>query len=796
MRHAIRSLSRSPGLVLVSVLSLGLGLGVNLAVFTAIQAVFFYEPTLADPSRVFAVQPGNSNQFSYLNYRDLLDSGIVETAAGSRGVTLNLRTGTETERVAALAVTANFFEFVGIPVALGRSFTEAEAAPERQPRVAVLSDPFWRRRFNADAAVIGRELTINGESFAVIGVLPDRYRSVRMFEDAGLYVPISTLVLPTVNDRSNGNALNVLARLHSETTREQAQQTLTSLGRRLEQAYPVDNANMGSPSRVISLQGGELADSPAQFIGPAVLVALFGMVLLSACANVTGLLLARAAGRLREVAIRVALGASRAQIIRLLLTESFGLAAVGTVAGVVLSIWLMRALRVFSIPGAGSIDLGLEPSIAMAVYAVGLLVITGALCGLAPAWQATKRDVSSAIQGTASQGVTGRLRLRHAFVIAQVAACLILLVLSSLMLRSFMRVTTMDPGFDVERGLVASVYVDAARYAADGGLPLGERLAERLSQMPGVESASFANILALGNDRSATRFEVLGRTGYGPRTYINSVAPRYFGTLGVPLLRGRDFNASDRQGGPLVAIVSEAFERAHFPGQTALGQRIRRMPGEPYFEIVGVVGDHMYGGYGDASTPLFFSSYTQQPRVSTQVRPIVVHVRAASPGALVTDVRRAIATIDPTIAFEVQTLRQATGIEAALRRFGTQLLGGAGLLGLLLAAIGLYGTMAFVVASRTSEIGLRMAIGASATQVLRGVLSQGLRLVGIGLAIGAAISLAIARMAAGMLAGLSPADPITFVGTATLLLLVGAAACYSPARRAARVDPIVALRRL
>jgi len=796
MRHAIRSLSRSPGLVLVSVLSLGLGLGVNLAVFTAIEAVFFYQPTLADPSRVYAVQPGNSNQFSYLNYRDLLDSGIVETAAGSRGVTLNLRTGTETERVGALAVTANFFEFVGIPVALGRSFTGAEATPERHPRVAVLSDPFWRRRFNADPAVIGRELTINGESFAVIGVLPDRYRSVRMFEDPGLYVPISALVLPTVNDRSNGNALGVLARLHSGTTREQAQQALTTLGRQLEQAYPADNANMGSPSRAISLRGGEFADSPAQFVGPAVLVALFGLVLLSACANVAGLLLARAAGRQREVAVRVALGASRAQVIRLLLTESFGLAAVGTVAGAVLSIWLMRALSVFSIPGAGSVNLGLEPSISMAVYAVGLLFLTGALCGLAPAWQATKRDVSSAMQGTASQGVTGRLRLRNAFLVSQVAACVILLVLSSLMLRSFMRVTTMDPGFDVERGLVANVHMDAVRYAADGGLPLGERLVERLNQLPGVESASFANILALGNDRSATRFEVLGRTGYGPRTYINSVAPRYFGTLGVRLLRGRDFNAGDRQGGSLVAIVSESFERVYFPGRTALGQRIRRTPAEAYFEIVGVVGDHMYGGYGDASTPLFFSSYTQQPRVSTQVRPIVVHVRASSPVALLTDVRRAIAGIDATIAFEVQTLRQATGTEPALRRFGTQLLAAAGALGLLLAAIGLYGTMAFVVATRTSEIGLRMAVGATTAQILRGVLSQGMKLVGIGLAIGSVISLLLARVAVGMLAGLSPADPVAFVGTAALLLLVGASACYAPAKRASVVDPIIALRRL
>ena len=796
MRHAIRSLGRSPGLVVVSVLSLGLGLGVNLAMFTAIRAVFFSEPSLADPSRVYAVQPGNSNQFSYLNYRDLRDSGVVETAAGSRGVTLNLRTGTETERVDGLAVTANFFEFVGIPVAHGRSFTEAEAAPERQPRVAVLSDTFWRRRFNADPSVIGREVTINGQPFAVIGVLPERYRSVRMFEDPGLYVPISALVLPTVNDRSNGNALNVLARLHSGTTREQAQQALTTLGHQLEQANPVDNEGMGRPSHVISLKGGELADSPAQFIGPAVLLALFGLVLLSACANVAGLLLARAADRQREMAVRVALGASRAQVIGLLLTESFGLAAMGTLAGAVLSVWLMRALSVFSIPGEGSIDLGLEPSIAMAVYAVGLLVLTGALCGLTPAWQATRRDVSSAIQGTAGQGVTGRLRVRHAFVVGQVAACLILLVLSSLMLRSFMRVTTMNPGFDVERGLVANVHMDAARYAADGGLPLAERLVDRLTQIPGVESASFANILALGNDRSATRFEVLGRTGYGPRTYINSVAPRYFTTLGVPLLRGRDFNAGDRQGGSLVAIVSDAFERAHFPGQTALGQRIRVAPTEPYFEIVGVVGDHMYGGYGDASTPLFFSSYTQQPRISTQVRPIVVHVRAASPGALLTVVRRAIAGIDPTIAFEVQTLRQATGTEPALRRFGTQLLGAAGALGLLLAAIGLYGTMAFVVATRTSEIGLRMAIGATTTHILSGVLSQGMKLVGIGLVIGTMISLAVARLAVGMLAGLSPADPVAFAGTAALLLLVGAAACYIPARRASAVDPMVALRRL
>jgi predicted permease len=357
----------------------------------------------------------------------------------------------------------------------------------------------------------------------------------------------------------------------------------------------------------------------------------------------------------------------------------------------------------------------------------------------------------------------------------------------------------MNPGFDMERGLVARVHVTAARYAVDGGLPLGQRLMERLEQLSGVESVSFANILALGTDRSATRLRVAGASSNagGPRTYVNSVAPHYFATLGIPLVRGRDFEASDRQGGPPVAIVTESFERAYFPGQTALGQRVRRSDEEPYFEIVGVVRDHMYGSYGDSATPIFYSSYLQQPRVSTQVRPVVVHVRASGPPApLVREVSEAIAAVDSTVLAEVRTLREATGSEAAIRRFGTRLLASGGALGLLLATIGLYGMMAFLVTTRTSEIGLRMALGATAARILKGVLAQGMRLVGTGLAIGTVVSLLLARAAVGMLAGLSPADPVAFGGTVVLLAFVGLAACVSPARRAARVDPLVALRRL
>jgi predicted permease len=798
MRRAFRSLRRSPGLVIVSVLSLGLGLGVNLTLFTAIGAVFFFEATVADPERVVAIQPGNSNQISYLNYRDLLESGVFESAAGHRRVTLTLRSDTAPERIEGLAVTPNFFEFIAVPMALGRQFSAVEAAPERQARVAVLSHPYWQRRFAGDPRVIGRTLTLNGESFAVIGVLPD-IRPVTMFQDPDVYVPVSRLVLPTIDDRNNGNALAVLARLREGTTRDQARAAMTAVNRQLEAAYPIVNRDMGRTGHILPLRGGELAGSSEQLLIPAVLLALFGLVLFSACANVAGLLLARAADRQREIAVRFALGARRAQVIRLLLSESFALAILGTLVGGLLSLWLTRVLSVITLPDGARLNLALEPSLRMGLYAVGLLAATGLLCGIAPAMRNSTRSVTSVMHSGTSLGVTGRLWLRHTFVVGQVVASVILLALSSLLLRSLTRATAMDPGFDMASGVVARISVDAERYLADGGLPLGERLVERVEQLPSVQSASFANILPLGTDASATRLHVEGAEGntLGPRTYVNSVARNYFATLGIPIVRGRDFNPGDRQGAPLVAIVTAAFEHAYFPGHSALGKRVRQSPRQPYVEIVGVVRDHMYGSYGDASTPIFYTSYAQQPRVSSQVRPIFLHVRTTgSPAAVLRDVRQAIASVDPTVSADVGTLRDATGFELTLRKFGTRLLASAGVLGLLLATIGLYGTMAFVVATRTSEIGLRMAIGASSGQILRGVLTQGMKLVGVGLAIGVAISLAVAQMAVGLLAGLSPVDPVTFAGTAGLLLLVGTAACVMPARRAAAVDPMIALRRL
>jgi predicted permease len=798
VRRAARVLFASPGLMVVSVVSLGLGLGVNLTLFTAVRAVFFYTPSIARAERVVGVEPGNSNQFSYLNFRDLQESRIFESVAGFRRVQLNLRGRDQVERVSGLAVTANFFDMLGVATTVGRPFTAAEAAAQQEPRVAVLNYRFWLRRFQGNPAVIGERLILNNASFDIVGVLPESYRPVTPTEAPDVYVPLSALVLPTINNRNNGNALGVLARLVPGMTAVQAQAAVLSLGQQLEQEYPQENGGMGRSATVVPLAVREFGSWQEPLLISSALMALFGLVLLSACANVAGLLLARVAGRQREMAVRIALGARRGRLVRMLLMESFGLACLGAVAGGILFFWLTRALRSVSLPaGLGSVDLALDVDALVVFYALALIVGTGLLCGIVPAWRATRGNVVADIQSGESHGATGRLWIRHAFVIGQVAVSVTLLVISALLIRSLVRMTSLDPGFDLDRGLVAAVNVEADRYAVDGGLPLGERIVDALEGMPGVESSSFAGILALGTDQSATRLQVEGVAPetVGARTFLNSVGPAYFKTLGIRVVAGREFDSRDRSGSLEAAIVSEAFARAYFPGESALGKRVRRSEREPYAEIVGIVADSKYGSISEAPTPLYYAAYTQRPQVSSQIRPVVVHVRTSGPPApLVGEVRRVVNAIEPAAFADVRTLRDATSAEAGLRRLGGRLFAIVGIVALLLATTGLYGVMAFVVSSRTREIGTRVALGAAAGAILRGVLLQGLRLVAVGLAIGAAVSWVIARLLVAGLGGLSPADPIAYVSTAVVLLVVGLSACYFPARRAASLNPIVALR--
>jgi predicted permease len=428
LRRAARVLRASPGLLFVSVLSLGLGLGVNLTIFTAIRAVFFYTPTIAAAGRVVGVEPGNSNQFSYLNWRDLQQADIFESVAGFRRVSLNLRGADQIERVEGLAVTANFFEMLGVNAQAGRLFRADESAAEREPRLAVLSHRFWQRRFGGNFSVIGQRLTLNNESFDVLGVLPERYRPVSAITAPDIYVPISALVLPTIADRSNGNALGVLGRLRPGSSPEQAQAAVTSLGLRLEETYPDVNEGMGEPAGILPLEIREFGGWQEPVIISSLLFLLFGLVLLSACANVAGLLLARVAHRQREIAVRVALGGRRSRLVMMLLAESFGLAFVGAIAGGVLFLWLTRVLGSVALPPPfGSSGLSLQIDAGVVFYALALVAATGLLCGLVPALRATRGNVVADIQSGASYGATGRLWLRYAFVVGQVTASIVLL---------------------------------------------------------------------------------------------------------------------------------------------------------------------------------------------------------------------------------------------------------------------------------------------------------------------------------------------------------------------------------
>ena len=617
---------------------------------------------MTDSAGVVGVEPGNSNQFSFLNYRDLRDSQIFAEVVGSRVTILNLRSRDNVERVNGLAVTANFFDGLGVGAGFGRVFTRDEARPERDPRLAVLSYACWQRRFGGDPAVLGQALNLNGQSFLVLGVLPERYRPVTGFMSPDVYVPLSALVLPNLNRRENGNGLAVLGRLQQHTTLKQVQPAVTALAQQLERTYPKENEGFSQPSRVFPVRGMQVRGSPELILFPVLLLVLFGLVLLIACSNVAGLLLARATARRGEFAIRLALGAGRARLIQSMLIESFLLASLGAGAGSLLAVWLVPVLSVVTLPNQSPVQLSIEPDLTLYLYGLGLALASGLLCGVAPALRASDVSVVADVQRAGSRGITGRLWLRHSFVVGQVAASVVLLVVSSLFLRSLIRIASLNPGFDLNHGLVATVYLEPNRYTGEGAALFAERVLERVDRIPGVRSSSVASVIPLAGDRSAARFQVQGRpTAKNARTYLNNVGPRYFDTMGIRLLDGRDFRSTDRIGSPPVAIVNEAFQRAYFPGEDAVGQHVGY--GEPFSEIVGLVKDSAYASVGKEPTPVLYHWYAQVPSLSTQARPLMVHLRTdGDPAGAVRAVTRAIADVDNKVAFDVKTIREATSV--------------------------------------------------------------------------------------------------------------------------------------
>ena len=784
LRYGSRNLRRAPGLVVVSMLSLALGFGLNLTLYAAVNTIFRHEPTVNDPARVVGIEPGNGRQYSYLNYRDLREQGGFEAVTGFRIGGMNRRVGDDLERLGVLIVTDNFFEALGVRARLGRTFTADEAAPERRPRLVVLDHPYWSARFGADPGVIGQTMILDGEPFEVIGVLPESYRSVTGFMTPGAYVPVSALTLATLNDRGSPT-LSVLARLAPGTTRGGAQAAATSIGARLERDFPEMNEGLARPAQVFAVDAMQFRGTPAGFrIFPVVLLILFGLVLLIGSVNVAGLLLARATAREHELTIRAALGASRARVMQAMLVESFLLSLLGASAGLLLAL----AFAETGLPGplAGLSDT-IAPDRRLLVPGLLLVLATTLLCGAVPALRSARANVVTTLR-KAGTGTTARFNARSAFIVGQVAVSLMLLVVSSLCLRSQMRIFTVDVGFDLDHGAVARFTAETPRPAAARAVFI-DQLVERIERTPGVRSAAVTSLVPLGGDALVASFHPAGRSDIpGTRPSTVSVGPRYFETLAIRLLRGRQFTTADREGTPAVVIVNQTFAETYFGAGNPLGQRVET-GGEANSEIVGVVANSKLDTIGEAPKSVLYYPFAQRPRRLT-----VIARTAGDPAAMLPAVRRAMTELDSAAGVSVGTLRDAASTELNMRRVGTQFVGAIGILGLLLTGIGLYGVMSYLVASRSAELGIRIALGATPGRLHREVLGQAARLVGGGIALGVPAAILIALALKTFLAGLSPLDPIAFAAAAAVMVLVAFAASYLPARRVARVDPLLALR--
>ena len=809
IRYAVRLLVKSPGFTAVAVLSLALGIGANTAIFSLVNAVLLRPIPVQEADRLATVfmtdtrNPGNL-PLSHLNYKDLRSQNQVFTdMAAFTFSQVNWSNGTASEQILLQVAAGSYFSVLGTQPAIGRSF-----APEEDTRptpVIVLSHGFWERSLGRDPSIVGRTLTLNRTPFTVIGIMPDGFTGTFLGGNPAGWVPMSMhdVVQPNFDwyEQRRGLFLFTFGRLKPGVSVEQAGANLRTIFAQLEQAYPVDNK--GRSASAVSLLEARLnpgGQGGGQIVQLSVLLmTVVGIVLLIACANIANLLLARATRRRKEIAVRLALGAERLRLIRQLLTESLLLAVIGAVLGVGLAYALLNVLV-----GA---DLQLPvPLEEMAIdtrvlgYTALLTVLTGILFGLAPALQASRADVVPVLKnetvpaGANQRGVRSLFSLRQALVVSQVALSLISLVAAGLFLRSLKHAQGIDTGFETRGVLVMNVNLGREGYTPERGQLFYQQAAERLSGLPGVQRASVAQNPPLAGGFLRSVFPEGADTTTRDRVLVqvNSVSPGYLDTLGIPLLRGRDFLDSDTTGAPLVVIINETMAQRFWPGEEAIGKRFKFFGDTDYTSVIGIAKNAKYNGVAEDPTPFIY-----QPVRQNYTPNATLHIRAAgNAGGLGGAVRAAVLEIDPTLSvFNIRTLEEQVSNSLAGLRLNVIMLTTFGVLALLLASIGLYGVASYAVTQRTREIGVRMALGANAASVLRLVLGRGLTLVGIGIALGLALALLGSRfISPDVLPNVSVRDPLTFTATAVLLTAVALLANYLPARRATRIDPLLALR--
>lgn len=802
LAHGLRTLRKHPGVTAIAVLSIGLGIGANATIFSMISRFVLRPPPMGDPSTLLSihtVRTGDQccNPFSWPQYVDLRQQAksFSDVAAYFDMIPASISGSGEPERVWGQGVTTNFFDVIELPMLLGRGFVRSD---ENSPAV-VLGAGLWQRRFNADKDIVGKTVTLSGHTFTVVGVAPRAFHSVDQILYTEFWVPLDFAgqLMPSIPTKSTRELhwLSVVARIKLGVLQEQVAAELRTLALR----FAHDNPATDKDNTFAFEQAGSLPPKQrgAVLIFMAALSVVVLLVLLIAGANVANLLFAQAASRQRDMAVRLALGATRARLRRQLLIESVLLGLGGGVIGVLLSLWATRALSALHIPAPVPLDVSVSVDWRVLLFAFAMSVVSGLLLGAAPAWAASRPLLSNALKGEDALARPGRrISLRNLLLIAQIAMSVILLCVTGLFLRSLQSASSIDIGFHPENVLMMSVDPRLNGYTPERTALFLNQLHQRESTIPGVLSAVSTDVTPLsGGHRSDMFHAVSQHAGASPGSYADlyMATPGYFDTLGIPRISGSDF-ASEIASGPKTAIVNQAFVQRVFAGQNPIGQHVTG--GHTTYQIIGVVGNVKSRTLGEDTRPVLYRSLLQSVAAdpSQLGYTLLVHT-AGNPAAVQQAVQRQIHALDPQMAiFNEETMQEHVRTAFFLPRLAAMLFGTFGFIGLVLAAVGLYGVMSYAVSRRTREIGIRMAMGAQPGTVERLVLRQGLTLTLIAVAIGWPVAWMLARVAASFLYGIQPHDALTFAVVPPFLAVIALVACWIPARRAASIDPMRALR--
>jgi putative ABC transport system permease protein len=799
LRYALRMLAKSPAFTFVAVLTLGLAIGANSAIFSVVNAVLLRPlpyPHSEQLVRVFGTQPqlarAPNSPANFLEWKT--ENEVFQQIATYIGQGFNLTGTDKPERVIGARVSADLFPLLAVQPALGRNFTEEEDR-DGADRVVILSHEFWQRRFGGDPNAVRQTITLNEQPYTIVGVMPRGFA----FPTTRTQVWVPVAFNPAERATRDTNYIDVIARLKPGISLQQAQANMTAVTQRQAERYP--NTNVGVGAEVVSLQEHTVGD-----VRP-MLVVLFGavaFVLLIACANVANLLLARAAARHREMAIRGALGASRSRVVKLLLTESLLLSIVGGAVGLLLAIWsldLLVSLKPANLPRLA--EIGVNRTVFLFTLAVS--VLTGLLFGIAPAVQVSKLDLNEGLKESGRGGTDSprRNRVRSLLVISEVALSLVLLIGAGLMIRSFSRLLAVDPGFKADHVLTAFVSLPPSKYPKyEEQAAFFDRLIERLRNVPGVTAAGVVTDIPLFGG-SSTGFDVVGRPEAAPGTRAMTdyriISPDYFAAMGMKLVKGRAFSRYDTGTAPGVVIINETLAARFFPGEEPVGKRLDLSgnPKDPR-EIAGVVADvRNYGVDAEVKPEVYVPFLQSAPAyLSGVASAMTVVVRSPiDPAALTTALREQVQALDKDQPVsEIRTMEWYLADSMAQRRFNMLLLGAFAGLALVLAAVGIYGVIAYTVTQRTHEMGIRIALGARGADILRLVFSNAMATTAVGIVIGLGAAFALTRLLQSLLYQVTATDPVVFATIPLLLLAVAAVATYLPARRAMKVNPITALR--